>query len=69
MEHQLFLLFHNEREVSLLQTDLEAKRRELEKIEREKDTAEQVLKAKKKEEGELNRGLGNLEQDIREAVS
>ncbi|KAF5272683.1 hypothetical protein FQA39_LY07710 [Lamprigera yunnana] len=66
VEHQLFRLFHNERETKNLEGDLKSKHREVEKIERKKEKAEEILKEKKKEQGRLGRELAKIEQDIRE---
>ncbi|RZC33774.1 structural maintenance of chromosomes protein 1A [Asbolus verrucosus] len=66
VEHQLFRLYHNEREMKNLENDLKHKQREVEKIEKKKEKAEELLKEKKKEQGKLNRDLAKIEQDIRE---
>lgn len=49
--------------------DLKAKQREVDKIERKKEKAEEVLKEKKKEQLKYSRELAKIEQDIREVVS
>jgi structural maintenance of chromosome 1 len=69
VEHQLFRLYHNEREMKNLENDLKHKQREVEKIEKKKEKAEELLKEKKKEQGRFNRELAKIEQDIREVVS
>lgn len=66
VEHQLFKLFHNEREMKNLEQDLKTKQKEVEKIEKKKEKLEDVLKEKKKEQGKYNRELAKIEQDIRE---
>ncbi|XP_063925874.1 structural maintenance of chromosomes protein 1A isoform X2 [Zophobas morio] len=66
VEHQLFRLYHNEREMKNLENDLKHKQREVEKIEKKKERAEELLKEKKKEQGKFNRELAKIEQDIRE---
>ncbi|KAI4471080.1 structural maintenance of chromosomes smc family member [Holotrichia oblita] len=66
VEHQLFRLFHNEREMKNLEGELKSKQREVEKIERKKEKAEEALKEKKKEQGKYSRELAKIEQDIRE---
>jgi structural maintenance of chromosome 1 len=66
VEHQLFRLYHNEREMKNLENDLKHKQREVEKIEKKKEKAEELLKEKKKEQGRFNRELAKIEQDIRE---
>lgn len=45
------------------------KRKEVEKIEKKKEQAEESLKEKKKEQGKSNRELAKLDQEIREVVS
>jgi structural maintenance of chromosome 1 len=52
-----------------LENDLKHKQREVEKIEKKKEKAEELLKEKKKEQGRFNRELAKIEQDIREVVS
>lgn len=69
VEHQLFRLFYNEREMKIYEQDLKSKQREVEKIERKKEKAEEVLKEKRKEQGKVSRELAKIEQDIREVVS
>ncbi|XP_022904149.1 structural maintenance of chromosomes protein 1A-like isoform X2 [Onthophagus taurus] len=66
VEHQLFRLYHNEHEVKSLENDLKGKHREVEKIEKRKEKAEEVLKDKRKDQGRINRELAKFEQDIRE---
>lgn len=66
MEHQLFRLFHNERETGDFERELHLKQREVQKVETKKEKAEDVLKEKKKEQGKLSRELGKIEQEIRE---
>ena len=52
-----------------LEVELKHKQRDVEKIERKKERAEEALKDKKKEQGKYNRDLAKIEQDIREVVS
>ncbi|XP_017771706.1 PREDICTED: structural maintenance of chromosomes protein 1A [Nicrophorus vespilloides] len=66
VEHQLFRLFHNERDMKNLECELKSKMKEVEKIERKKEKAEEVLKDKKKEQSRHGRELAKIEQDIRE---
>ncbi|KAJ8940823.1 hypothetical protein NQ314_010581, partial [Rhamnusium bicolor] len=66
VEHQLFRLFHNEREMKNLEQDLKSKQKEVDKIEKKKEKLEDLLKEKKKEHGKYNRELAKIEQDIRE---
>nr|CAH7756245.1 unnamed protein product [Callosobruchus chinensis] len=66
VEHQLFKLFHNEREMELIEKDMKSKQKEVDKIEKKKEKLEENLKEKKKEHGKYNRELAKVEQDIRE---
>lgn len=52
-----------------LEVELKHKQRDVEKIERKKERAEEALKDKKREQGKYNRDLAKIEQDIREVVS
>lgn len=52
-----------------LESELKSKQREVDKIERKKEKAEESLKDKKKEQGKYSRELAKIEQDIREVVS
>lgn len=51
-----------------IESELKTKHREVEKIERRKERAEDALKDKKKEQGKCGRELAKSEQDIREVV-
>lgn len=66
IEHQLFKLFHNEREMKEFESELKSKQKEVDKIESKKEKAEEKLKEKKKEQGKVGRELAKIEQDIRE---
>ncbi|NP_001152812.1 structural maintenance of chromosomes 1A isoform X1 [Nasonia vitripennis] len=66
VELQLFRLFHNEKEIENLEVSLKKKQHDIEKIEKKREKAEDVLKEKKKESGKLGRDLAKIEQDIRE---
>ncbi|KAJ8915816.1 hypothetical protein NQ315_004628 [Exocentrus adspersus] len=66
IEHQLFRLFHNEREMKNLEQELKSKQKEVDKIEKKKEKLEELLKEKKKEHGKYNREYAKIEQDIRE---
>lgn len=54
--------------MKIYEQDLKSKQREVEKIERKKEKAEEILKEKKKEQGKYSRELAKIEQDIREVV-
>ncbi|XP_014241768.1 structural maintenance of chromosomes protein 1A isoform X2 [Cimex lectularius] len=66
IEYQLFRLYNNENDIQYYETELEKKRKEVEKIEKKKEAAEEALKDKKKEQGKANRELAKIDQDIRE---
>lgn len=66
IEYQLFRLYHNENDIKYYETELEKKKREVEKVEKKKEKAEEALKEKKKEQGKINRELAKIEQEIRE---
>lgn len=66
VELQLFRLFHNQREIERLEDDFRRKQAEIEKIEKKKEKAEEILKEKKKESGKAGREFAKIEQEIRE---
>ncbi|XP_043260156.1 structural maintenance of chromosomes protein 1A isoform X4 [Colletes gigas] len=66
VELQLFRLFHNEKYIENFEVSQKKKQHEIEKIEKRKEKAEELLKEKKKEAGKLGRDLAKIEQDIRE---
>ena len=51
-----------------MEKDVLKKKAELDKIEKKKEKAEEVLKEKKKEYTRLSREMSKIEQDIREKV-
>ncbi|CAG0888326.1 unnamed protein product [Cyprideis torosa] len=69
VQHELFILFHNEEAITQLERDLEKKQRELNKGERKKSDVEEKVKEKRKEHGKKTKELASVEQDIREAES
>lgn len=66
VEYQLFRLYHVEKDIKKLQTDLETKQQEITTVEKKKEVADEVLKDKKKEAGKLCREIAKNEQEIRE---
>ncbi|KAI4495690.1 hypothetical protein M0802_008525 [Mischocyttarus mexicanus] len=66
VELQLFRLFHNEKSIENLEIAQKKKQHEIEKIDKKKEKAEELLKERKKEAGKLGRDLAKIEQDIRE---
>ncbi|XP_026271914.1 structural maintenance of chromosomes protein 1A [Frankliniella occidentalis] len=66
VELQLFRLFHNQKEIERLEDEFRRKQTEIEKIEKKKEKAEEILKEKKKESGKASREYAKIEQEIRE---
>lgn len=66
IEYQLFKLYHNENDIQYYEQELAKKKKEVEKIEKKKEQAEEALKDKKKEQGKANRELAKIDQEIRE---
>ncbi|XP_033326385.1 structural maintenance of chromosomes 1 [Megalopta genalis] len=66
VELQLFRLFHNEKNTESLEVSQKKKQHEIEKIEKKREKAEELLKEKKRDSGKLGRDLAKIEQDIRE---
>ncbi|XP_078037969.1 structural maintenance of chromosomes 1 [Augochlora pura] len=66
VELQLFRLFHNEKNTESLELSQKKKQHEIEKIEKKREKAEELLKEKKRDSGKLGRDLAKIEQDIRE---
>lgn len=69
MEMQLFRLYHNEKEIAEFKKESRRKQADLEKVEKKKEKAEEVLKEKKKEHTRVSREMAKMEQDIRELES
>ncbi|XP_046672179.1 LOW QUALITY PROTEIN: structural maintenance of chromosomes protein 1A-like [Homalodisca vitripennis] len=67
IEYQLFRLYYNESDIKHYENELEKKKRDVEKLEKKKEKAEEQLKEKKKEQGKLNKEQSKIEQEIREA--
>lgn len=66
IEHQLFRLYHNQKEIERLEDEFRLKQAEIAKVEKKKEKAEELLKEKKKESGKASRELAKIEQEIRE---
>lgn len=66
VELQLFHLFHNEKSIENLEVAQKMQQHDIEKIEKKKEKAEELLKEKKKEAGKLDHHLTKIKQDIRE---
>lgn len=66
IELQLFRLYHNEKDIEDLENSQKKRQHDLEKVEKKKEKAEEVLKERKKDLGKLTRELAKVEQDIRE---
>ncbi|KAK9504798.1 hypothetical protein O3M35_008983 [Rhynocoris fuscipes] len=66
VEYQLFRLYYNENDIKYYEGELAKKKKEVDKIEKKKEQAEEALKEKKKEQGKANRELAKIDQEIRE---
>ncbi|ALC47438.1 SMC1 [Drosophila busckii] len=66
VEYQLFRLFHVEKDIQKYVADLEVKQQELKAVEQRKESADEVLREKKKDAGKISRDLAKIEQEIRE---
>lgn len=69
MQLHLFQLYHNEREIKVLNGELNAKQADLDKVTEKREGIDEELKEKKKEQGKLNRDLNKIEQQIHELVT
>ena len=69
MELQLFILYHNEREIDELIDEKGKKEKIMEKEVAKKDKIEDEIRDKKKEHGKLVRELAKIDQAIKESVS
>lgn len=69
VEMQLFRLYHNEKEIAEFEKEARRKHGDLEKVEKKKEKAEEVLKEKKKEQTRVSREMAKMEQDNRELES
>merc|ERR1719225_774111 len=66
VELQLFKLFHNERQIQEKNDEVEARKKDIKKIEKKKGEAEEKLKEVKKERGKSQREFAKVDADIRE---
>lgn len=66
LELQLFRLYQNEQEINRLESELQKKQKEVERVEKKKVKAEDALKDKKKEHGKLTREQAHTDQLVRE---
>merc|ERR1719245_1817310 len=66
VELQLFKLFHNERQIQEKNDEVEARKKDIDKIEKKKEKAEEKLKEVKKEQGKSQREFAKVDADIRE---
>merc|ERR1712012_730226 len=66
VELQLFKLFHNERQIKENGDEINAKRKDIEKIEKKKEKSEEKLKDVKKEQGKAQREFTKIDSEIRE---
>lgn len=68
LELQLFKLYHNEQGINNLTSELKAKSRDLDKLEKKKSEVEQDLKSKKQENAKLSREMASVEKKIASKV-
>jgi len=66
VELQLFKLYHNERKIGEYDDEAQAKRKEVDKIEKKKEKLEDKLKDVKKEQAKAQREFTKVDSDIRE---
>merc|ERR1719245_551932 len=66
VELQLFKLFHNERQIQEKNDEVEARKKDIDKIEKKKEKAEEKLKEVKKEQGKSQREFAKVDAYIRE---
>ena len=66
VELQLFKLFHNERQIKENGDEINARRKDIEKIEKKKEKSEEKLKDVKKEQGKAQREFTKIDSEIRE---
>merc|ERR1719192_2460898 len=66
VELQLFRLYHNEKAIAEKKDKIEAKNREYEKVDRNKEGVEKALSDAKKSAGKKTRDLDRVQQDIRD---
>merc|ERR1719245_1940952 len=66
VELQLFKLFHNERQIQEKNDEVEARKKDIDKIEKKKEKAEEKLKEVKKEQGKSQREFAKIDSEIRE---
>ncbi|KAK4292351.1 hypothetical protein Pmani_034870 [Petrolisthes manimaculis] len=69
VEMQLFRLYHNEKDIAEYEKEVRRKHSDLEKVEKKKEKAEEILKDHKKEQSKFSREMAKMEQDIRELES
>ena len=66
VELQLFRLYHNEKAIGEMKDKIDAKNREYEKVDRNKEGVERALSDAKKQAGKKTRDLDRVQQDIRD---
>merc|ERR1719215_1023670 len=66
VELQLFRLYHNEKAIGEMKDKIDAKNREYEKVDRNKEGVEKALSDAKKSAGKKTRDLDRVQQDIRD---
>jgi len=68
LELQLFRLFHNEREIDEMNTELAHKSQTLDKENRRLQKIEDEMRERKKEHGKLMKDISKLEQQLKDSV-
>merc|ERR1719210_3041553 len=66
VELQLFKLYHNERQIKENSDEIEARRKDIDKINKKKEKAEEKLKEEKKNQGKSQREFAKIDSEIRE---
>merc|ERR1719210_2266165 len=66
VELQLFKLYHNERQIKENSDEIEAREKDIDKINKKKEKAEEKLKEEKKNQGKSQREFAKIDSEIRE---
>merc|ERR1719210_211499 len=66
VELQLFKLYHNERQIKENSDEIDARRKDIDKITKKKEKAEEKLKEEKKNQGKSQREFAKIDSEIRE---
>merc|ERR1719210_983166 len=66
VELQLFKLYHNERQIKENSDEIEARRKDIARINKKREKAEEKLKEEKKNQGKSQREFAKIDSEIRE---